>query len=68
MAGFDFEASGTGSHGIRNVSLSGNTVTFTLHAEGGGTKQKPPLFGAEVCVGATGANSAVQVFAFVFPN
>jgi hypothetical protein len=64
-AGFDFEATGNGSHGIRNISVSGNTVSFSLHAEGGGSNQNVPFAGTK-CVNPTGANSAVQVYAWVF--
>ena len=62
-AGFDFERSGNGNHGIRGISASGNTVTFELHAEGGGSRG---MFNA--CNGASGANSAVTVHAWVFPT
>lgn len=64
-AGFDVDERGNGSHGARDISSSGNTLHLTLHAEGGGSKQNIPLKG-EICAGATGANSAADVFAYVF--
>jgi hypothetical protein len=62
-AGFDFEPNGNGNHGIRDASASGNTVKFVLHAEGGGSRG---AFNA--CNGASGANSSVTVYAWVFPS
>jgi hypothetical protein len=65
-AGWEFELAGNGSHGIRGVSVSGSTLSFTLHAEGGGTVQGGSFGVPKVCVGATGANSSAVVYAYVF--
>jgi len=61
--GFDFVITGNNSHGVRDASATGNSVTFTLHAEGRGTNQG--VFG---CVGAEGANAAADVYAWVQPQ
>lgn len=65
--GWDIEASGNGSHGVRGISVAGNTLIFTLHAEGGGSTQTIPLKGT-VCVSPTGANSSSNIYAYVFQN
>ncbi len=61
-SGWDIEPAGNGSHSIRDVTANGRRLTFTLQAEGGGTS----ALGA--CVNPTGANSAANIYAYVFSD
>lgn len=63
-AGFEIALNGNGSHGVRNISSTGKTISFDLHAEGGGAMNDIPLVGRK-CINPTGANAAADVFAWV---
>jgi S1-C subfamily serine protease len=63
--GFEFRSAGNGSHGMRNMSLNGGSLAFTLWANGGGTKISLPFQG-ETCLAPTGSNSALEIYAWVF--
>lgn len=63
--GFEIEVSGNNAHGVRNIQANGpNAISFQAWADGPGSKQGLP-FGGTVCVGAEGANVAVNVFAWI---
>ena len=64
--GWDIEPAGNGSRGVRGMSATGRTLHFTLHAEGGGSVQTNILTGERFCLNPTGANSAANIYAYVF--
>jgi len=65
-AGWELVRSGYGSNGVRNVTADGSTLKFTLWANGDGSSQTNPIDNQKVCRNPTGANSAANVFAWVF--
>lgn len=58
--GFDLDVTGNNGHGVRNISVEGNTIRFEAFADGKGTQQ-----GMLGCVGAEGANVNVNVYAYI---
>jgi hypothetical protein len=58
--GFDLDVMGNNGHGVRNISVDGNTISFEAYADGTGTRE-----GVLGCVGAKGANVSVNVYAYV---
>jgi len=65
VPGFDLEITGNNGHGVRNVSASGNTISFEAFADGPGTVQGGSFGIPRVCVGGQGANVNVNVYAHV---
>jgi len=65
-AAWELVRSGYGSNGVRNVTADGSTLKFTLWANGDGSTQTNPIDNQKVCRNPTGANSAANVFAWVF--
>jgi hypothetical protein len=57
------EANGTRSDTNWAFTDGGSAVTFSLYAKGGGNWVKSPFGGGGVCVGASGANITVEVYA-----
>jgi hypothetical protein len=54
-----------GAVGHRNFAFtdSGTTVTYQLHARGGGTRIRNPFNGGSYCHNASGANITIDVYA-----
>jgi len=65
-AAWELVRSGYGSNGVRNVTADGSTLKFTLWANGDGGTQTNPIDNQKVRRNPTGANSAANVFAWVF--
>jgi sec-independent protein translocase protein TatA len=65
-AGWELVRSGNGSNGVRNVRADGNSLTFTLWANGDGLLLTNPINNQQVCRNPTSARSAADVFAWVF--
>ena len=62
-AGITFRpTTSNGTSGIRNVSISGETLRYEIFAGGGGTVESFPFKGS-TCVGATGGSEGVEVTA-----
>ncbi|GEM_PF-5791845 len=66
-SGFEIQVSGNNAHGVRDIALAGsNSITFQAYADGPGTKQSLPWpINSTVCVGAQGANVAIDVYAWI---
>lgn len=60
--GFDLEVTGNNGHGVRNITVKDNTISFEAFADGPGTNE-----GMLGCVGAQGANVNVNVYAYIRP-
>ena len=63
--GFELEVTGNNGHGVRNIAVSGNTITFEAFADGPGTVQGGSFGIPKTCVDAKGANVNVNVYAYV---
>ena len=59
---------GNGTRRDTNYAFADNgTLTFSLYAKGGGNRVYSPFGGGSVCVGATGANITVVIYAHYKP-
>jgi sec-independent protein translocase protein TatA len=65
-AGWEIVRSGIGRNGVENVRADGNTLTFTLWAQGDGLILTNPINNEKVCRNPVIAKSAADVFAWVF--
>ena len=62
------EGNGRRSYGNFAFADAGTAVTYQLHAQGGGTRIQNPFGGSgNVCVGATGANLTIEIWAHYKP-